>query len=115
MKGGARRKLYAKPTRVTFTQTTVDREIDRLWLRVELRAAELGITLKEVARRMGVKGPYLNKLCSESTITRRAFKRLDAALGGDGLMVGSFWRAPLPKVPKVSAAKMQKALRSKLQ
>lgn len=108
----ARRKLYAKPTQVTFTQTTVDCEIDRLWLRVTLRAAELGITLGEVARRMGVKPPRLNAMCGKSTITRAAFWRLSAALE----MGSSFahWAEPLPKVPSVSPEKMRKKLRRKL-
>lgn len=111
--GGARRKLYAKPTRVTFTQTTVDREIDRLWLRVSLRAAELGITLSEVARRMGVTPQRLNYICSQRTITRAGFERLGKALGLEP-WDGAHWRLPLPKVPRVSVEMMQRALRNKL-
>lgn len=111
---GARRKLYAKPTRVTFTQTTVDCEIDRLWLRVTLRAAELGITLGEVARRMGVSPPRLNAMCEKSTITRGSFERLSRALELWAALDGAIWSVELPKVPNVSQEKMRKKLRRKL-
>ncbi len=107
-----RRKLYAKPTQVTFTKTTVDRDIDRLWLRVELRAAELGIPLKEVARRMKIKAPRLNAICSQRTITRVGFERLSKAL--EMAPGGLLWHQPLLPVPRVSAEKMRRAVRRKL-
>ena len=110
------RALYASPTRVTFTQTTVDRRIDRLWLRVQLRAAELGITQVEVARRMGIKSPRLVAICSAPSITRRMFERLDEALSGDQRTgeLAAWWTDPLPKVPRISREKMLAKVRAKI-
>lgn len=84
--------------------------MDRLWLRVELRAAELGLTLGEVAQRMGISRPRLSALYSEATITREAFARLSSALE----MTLELWERELAKVPKVSAEKMQKSVRRKM-
>lgn len=115
--GGARRKLYAPPTRVTFTQTTVDREVDRLWLRVEIRAAELGIDQTELALRMGISRRQLRRVCGDTKISRERFQQLAKALEGvvPGQLPDLWWERPIPKVPNVSAEKMQRAVRSKLQ
>lgn len=107
---GVRRRLYAKATLVTFTQTTTDREIDRLWLRVELRAAELGLTLTAVAGRMGISRTRLTKGCGRAQIPRAWFARLSAALE----MAPLDWCRELRAAPRVSAEKMQRLLRAKL-
>jgi transcriptional regulator with XRE-family HTH domain len=116
-RGGARLKLYAPPTRVTFTQTTVDCEIDRLWLRVEIRAAELGIDQTEVARRMGISRRQLRRVFGGVKITRERFQKLAKALEGvvPGQLPDLWWERPIPKAPNVSAEKMRRALRRKLQ
>lgn len=103
-----RASLYARPTRITHTQTTVDREIDRLWLRVQLRAAELGITQKQIAEQMGISPPRLTNLLAKRTLTRAMFQRLCKVLGGDA------WTFVPLHVPRVSLAKMKAAVRAKL-
>lgn len=109
---GSKRALTALPTRVTFTQTTVDRRIDRLWLRVQLRCAELGLTQVQLAKRLGVRPSRLVALLGRPTITRSAFFRIVKALG-PGMGPKPWWEAPL-KVPQISAAKVREKLRRKI-
>lgn len=110
----ARRALYAKPTRVTYTQTTVDCQIDRLWLRVELRLSELGINQGELARRMGLCRRQVRRVFVAPAVSRARFAQLLAALAGPEQEGGPWWSRPLPKSPRVSWGKMQQALRRKL-
>lgn len=108
---GSKRALTARPT--TITELVAVRKIDRLWLRVQLRAAALGITQKEVARRIGVHAPRLNAICSQPTIRLDTFERLTRALDGSWPVLPAWWVEPL-KVPRISQEKMLKAVRSKL-
>lgn len=90
--------------------TTVDRVVDRLRLRVELRAAELGISLREMARRMGVSHARLHTLCARPGISREAFAKIVAAAGGEG----EWLTRPLPQLQPMTAEKMRAALRRKI-
>jgi hypothetical protein len=102
---------------VTFTQTTVDHEIDRLWLRVTLRAAELGLTITQVAKRMGVHRTRLLKACEQPAVTRAWFWRLSVALEmgpPETAHLSAIWSRPVPEAPNVSAEKMRRALRRKM-
>jgi plasmid maintenance system antidote protein VapI len=60
---------------------------------VTARAAAQGLTLTDLAARMGVGKQHLNELFSAPAITERSFLRLSAALG----MQLSDWDQPLPR------------------
>jgi transcriptional regulator with XRE-family HTH domain len=113
MMAGAKRKLYARPTKVTETTVRTVLTVDRLALRVQLRAAELGLTQSDVARRMGVTLARLVNMVGNHTVTWRAFERVSKALEldpGDG-----WWETPLRRPPPpISAKRVQRELRNKM-
>lgn len=97
---------------VTRTEVIVDYRIDRLWLRVTLRAAELGLTITQLAARMGIHRTRLLKACEQRAVSRAWFERLSEALEMPSILA---WGTELAPVPNVSPEKMRKALRRKLQ
>ena len=98
--------LHAKPT--SITAQVVDCTVDHLALRVQLRAATLGLRLADVAALMGISQSRFSKVTQDSTMTRDMFQRLDAALGQPD------WTTPLELPAPISREKMLEKLRANI-
>jgi len=71
------------------------RTINTLGAEVELRAARIGLSLTEVARRMGITSAGLTHAFTRATVGEAFFLRLTRALG----MRAGDWSVPLPARP----------------